>query len=133
MTQAEAVALVDSLEWTFAKTMPFAPHWYVVRDRDVDSDRFEELVRYIHRHGRPGLWGRRPRSTVLDDGRIIEGLFYCDIGEHRYWTMGWPVEEETVINREEILSSRVRFIEANVLSERPEVSDIGGESTPRSR
>jgi hypothetical protein len=103
--------------------MPFVPHWYVVRDRDIHSERFVELVRYIHHHGRPGRWGSSPRSTVLDDGRIIEGLIYCDIGEHRYWTMGWPVEEDTIINREDIATSSVRFIEVTYLDRRPELAD----------
>jgi hypothetical protein len=113
--------------------MPFAPHWYVVRERDLDSDTFDSLIRYLRANGRPGIWGRRSRSTVLNDGSIIDGLIYCDIGNHRYWTMGWPVEEETVINREEIASSTVRFIEPNHLSDRPELSDSEGEAPPRRR
>jgi hypothetical protein len=121
ITPLDAAALVDSLIWTYAKTMPFAPHWYVVRDRDLDSERFEELVRHIRGHGRPGIWGRSPRSTVLDNSRIVEGLFYCDIGDHRYWTMGWPVAETTVVNREGIETSRVRFIDVAFLDERPEL------------
>jgi hypothetical protein len=123
VTEAETKSFVDSLSWTYAKTMPFAPHWYVVRDRDLDSRRFDVFVRYIRSHGRPGRWGRRPRSTVADDGRIIEGLIYCDIAGHRYWTMGWPVEETTVINREAITNSTVRFIDVNPLEKRPELSD----------
>jgi hypothetical protein len=121
MTPAEAVALVGSLTWTYAKTMPFAPHWYIVRDRDLDTGRFEQLVRHIRGQGRPGIWGHSPRSTVIDDGRIVEGLFYCDIGEHRYWTMGWPVAETTVVNRDGIETSRVRFIDVAFLEERPEL------------
>jgi hypothetical protein len=123
MSEAEAVALVDSLTWTFAKTMPFIPHFYIVRDRHLDSERFEALVRYLRSHGQPGRWGSRPRSTVLDEGRIIEGLIYCDLGEQRYWTMGWPIDEETVVNREEIASSTVRFINVNYLDHRPELVD----------
>jgi hypothetical protein len=124
MTLEEAIALVDSLTWTFAKTMPFIPHWYILRDRDLDSKRFEDLVRYIHNTGCPGRWGRKPRSTVLEGGRIIEGLIYCDIGDHRYWTMGWPIGEDTVINREDISTSTVRFIDVNYLERRPELSDL---------
>jgi hypothetical protein len=56
---------------------------------------------------------------VLDDGSIIEGLVYCDIGDHRYWTMGWPVEEETVINREVIETSTVRFIDPQSIERTP--------------
>jgi hypothetical protein len=123
LDEDQAAALVDSLIWTYAKTMSFAPHWYVVRDRDLDSDRFEALVRYIHGHGRPGRWGSLPRSTVLGDGRIIEGLIYCDIGDHRYWTMGWPVVEETIINREEVTASTVCFIDVTDLDHRPELTD----------
>jgi hypothetical protein len=123
MTLGHATVLIDSIEWTYAKTMPYVPHWYVVRDRDLSSDDFEALVRFLRSSGRIGLWGRRPRSTVLEDGRIVEGLIYCDVGEFRYWTMGWPIDEETIINREEIRLSTVRWIEPHYLSERPELAE----------
>jgi hypothetical protein len=124
MSPGDATVLIDSLTWTFAKTMPFVPHWYVVRDRDVSAEQFESLLRYLRANGRIGVWGSKPRSTSLEDGTIVEGLIYCDIGEFRYWTMGWPLKEETVINREEISQSSVSWIDVNYLDTRPEVRDV---------
>ena len=76
---------VDSEEWTFAKTMPEWPHEYLVRDR-VDRQLFEALVRHIFKHGGEGRFYHRVLIYFLEDGLL-------------YWTMGGPVEEETIINR----------------------------------
>jgi len=122
MTADEARELIHSLDWTYAKTMPWVPHWYIVRDRDLDGERFENLVRCLRDNGRPGVWGTTPRSTVLEDGRILRGILYCDIDDYRYWTMGWPLDEETIINREDLATSEVRFIGASYLAGRPELS-----------
>ena len=43
--------VVDTEEWTFAKTMPEWPHEYIVRDR-VDAQLFEDLGHDLRRHGR---------------------------------------------------------------------------------
>jgi hypothetical protein len=55
MSPGDATALIDSMNWTFAKTMTFVPHWYVIRDRDVRAEQFESLVRYLRANGRIGL------------------------------------------------------------------------------
>ena len=88
---------VDSEEWTFAKTMPEWPHEYLVRDR-VDTKLFESLVHHIHEHGTDGRFYRRVLTYFAEDGLL-------------YWTMGGPVEEETIINRckeEESFENRLK-------------------------
>ena len=88
---------VDSEEWTFAKTMPEWPHEYLVRDR-VDTQLFEALVRHIFEHGEEGRFYRRVLIYFAEDGLL-------------YWTMGGPVEEETIINRcreEESFENRLK-------------------------
>jgi hypothetical protein len=70
--------LLESAEWTFAKTMPRNPHWYSLRRtwaRDEDFVFAVELIR---------LLGQR---------RKFEGRWYTqlDLDDHTYWTMGWPV------------------------------------------
>jgi hypothetical protein len=76
---------IDSLEWTFAKTMPEWPHEYIVRDR-VDEKLFVLLVRHIREHGYPGKFYQKD-ITYLDEAGIV------------YWTMGEPLGETTIVNR----------------------------------
>jgi hypothetical protein len=82
---ADLRAFVDSEEWTYAKTYPKWPHEYLVRDR-VDTPLFEALIRHIHKHGSDGRFYHRVLLYFEEDGLL-------------YWTMGGPVEEETIINR----------------------------------
>lgn len=71
--------------WTFAKTMPQFPHWYVVR-KDCDEAEFVDLVVYIRAYGDVRPWGHYM-------------LTYLDVDEYKYWTMGNPIDETTIINR----------------------------------
>jgi hypothetical protein len=91
--------------------MPWIPHWYVVRDRDLERETFREMVRVIWAHGRVGHWGIQPRQTHLEDGSVIDGLIYLERGSWRYWTMGYPLDEETVINRERVDRKGIRWAE----------------------
>ena len=76
---------IDSVDWTFARTMPEWPHEYIVRER-VDESLFVEMVRHIRVNGY--------------EGRFYDAKFtYYDHGGFVYWTMGAPLEETTIINR----------------------------------
>ncbi len=76
---------INRSAWTFAKTMPQWPHYYIVRENCNDED-FVELVKYIRENGHPENYYKRV-------------LIYCQIGDWVYWTMGDPIEETTIINR----------------------------------
>jgi hypothetical protein len=76
---------IDSVGWTFARTMPEWPHEYIARER-VDENLFEELVRHIRAYGYVGRFYDR-EITYYDDCGLV------------YWTMGAPIEETTIINR----------------------------------
>jgi len=76
---------IDSIQWTFAKTMPEWPHEYLVRDR-VDKSLFEALVCHIRAHGFEGRFYRRVLTYYAEDGLL-------------YWTMGEPLGETAIINR----------------------------------
>ena len=79
--------MVDRCKWTFAKTMPFAPHEYIVRDRcSLTTEEFEYLVKMQRERGVKERWGKYNNS-------------YLYIDDYKYWTMGAPIEETTVINR----------------------------------
>ncbi len=66
-----------------------APHEYVVRKWESaeqgqqDFDRFITLIR---------------RFGYADFYYSVRHIYWA-IDEHKYWTMGWPVEKTTVINR----------------------------------
>jgi transcriptional regulator with XRE-family HTH domain len=85
LTIDEAREFISQCEWTFAKTMPHAPHEYIVR-RKVENDKFVGLVKLIRREGERRTWGRY-RNT------------YLAIDEWSYWTMGAPIPITIIINR----------------------------------
>lgn len=86
MTHEQFAAFVASVRWTFAKSMPHIPHYWLAR-KDVPYADFVAAVEFIRAHGEPRPWGRRPPLTYFDhDGWT-------------YWTMGAPVPETTIINR----------------------------------
>lgn len=84
------LSLIDRCKWTLAKTMPGIPHEYIVRDRCGLSD--EEFVTFIHaqrEHGVPERWGKYIHPYLYLNG-------------YKYWTMGAPIEETTVMNRQRV-------------------------------
>ena len=79
--------IIARCQWKFAKTMPFAPHEYIVRDKCPLTD--EEFVYFIDMQRRFGVkerWGNYNNP-------------YLYIDDYKYWTMGAPYDETTVINR----------------------------------
>jgi hypothetical protein len=86
MTEHDFQAFVLEHKWTFAKTMPHMPHFWLAR-KDVPDADFVAAVEWIRAKGEKRPWGRRPPLTYLDhDGWT-------------YWTMGNPVPVTTIINR----------------------------------
>lgn len=90
MTKAEIKKYILSVKWQFAKTMAEIPHEYTVVDWDQDrAENFYNFVKYIRKYGEDeSFFGKKYR--------------YLAVGDHKYWTMGNPVEETTVINRKVI-------------------------------
>lgn len=96
--------MIARCEWTFAKTMPFAPHEYIVRDRCPLTD--EEFVYFVDMQRRFGVkerWGKYNNP-------------YLYIDDYKYWTMGASYDETTVINRAKVCVVK----EAHELYERRE-------------
>ncbi|HPQ81201.1 MAG TPA: hypothetical protein PLZ86_05700 [bacterium] len=85
-------AYIDAVEWRFAKTMPEIPHYYTVLSWRPDlQDDFFHFVNYIHTHG----------YMAEFEGKDYK---YLNVDGHKYWTMDWPLEETTLINRAEIVT-----------------------------
>lgn len=79
--------MIASCTWTFARTMPFAPHEYIVKDQcPLTTEEFEYFVNMQREHGVKERWGKYNNS-------------YLYIDDYKYWTMEAPLEETTVINR----------------------------------
>lgn len=78
-------AFISQECWTFAKTMPQWPHWYLVR-ANCDDDTFSKFVSFIYTNGHVRAWHDREFT-------------YLDIDDYSYWTMGNPVDQTTIINR----------------------------------
>ena len=76
---------IDSVQWTFAKTMPEWPHEYIVRDR-VDENLFMMFVQHIRWQGYESKFYEKSFTYYDYDGMV-------------YWTMGEPLVETTIINR----------------------------------
>ena len=77
---------IDGQNWIFAKTYAKTwPHEYIVRDQ-VDETLFVALVEHIRANGYVGKFYKMDITYFDEDGIV-------------YWTMGDPIETETIINR----------------------------------
>lgn len=80
---------LEGNSWTFAKTMPHCPHWYTLRKNWSGDMQFDTAVELIRQHGKPALYYRKVH-------------IYLTLGEWKYWTMGAPIDETILINRERV-------------------------------
>ena len=87
LTAEQAAQALAAAKWTWAKTYAkTAPHFWTVR-KSWDGNTFDGVVAAIQAHGQTKYWRGRPfRYFIPGDG-------------HRYWTMGDPVGQCTLINR----------------------------------
>jgi hypothetical protein len=64
-------AFIAANKWKFASSMPWIPHWYVVREK-CDEEKFVAFVRFIREHGTLRKFGKRT-FVYLD----YDGFTYC--------------------------------------------------------
>lgn len=79
---------IENVRWQFAKTYANTwPHEYTVRGwrPDIDSE-FAWAAQYIRDHGTPEPFFKKIHVYLSLDG-------------WKYWTMGNPIDETTIINR----------------------------------
>ena len=76
-----------SFTWTFAKTMPECPHWYIVRGKTADDETYFAMFRAIEERGVWREWNGTPQQ-YLHPG---DGYYY--------WKMTDDIEESIIINR----------------------------------
>lgn len=108
----KARVFIEGSGWRLARTMLDVPHQYTVRDLgSPDAGKttayghaaFEWFVRYIRARGVRKEWGPYEHTYLIVD-------------EWEYWTMGYPVEETTIINRQAI-GARARETIAGQIAE----------------
>lgn len=90
LSDQQITQFIEGQRWVFAKTMPDAPHSYVVKARCSDPHLFEAFVLHIRRHGYAHFFYGR-QYTYFD--------WVTSEGEHQYWTMGAPIEQTIILNR----------------------------------
>ena len=89
MTTNEVQMFLESQSWTFAKTIPESPHWYIHRQYTYDLDTFIKVVRFIQQN----------RLLSIYEGSTYT---YLVLEDYKYWTMGSLPEETTIINRTDV-------------------------------
>lgn len=86
MDKEQAHELLKQAEFVFAKTMPENPHWYTLKKSWEDPELFEKLVMFIRKNG---VREKYKRSWYV--------CYYYE--DFKYWTMGWPADQTTLINK----------------------------------
>lgn len=90
--ESYARSLIVRCQWTWAKTYISIPHEYIVRDKCGLTDaEFVYLINAQREYGIPEQWHKYNFPYLYIDG-------------YKYWTMGSPIEETTVINRQKVFS-----------------------------
>lgn len=85
MTLEEAKVFISEVEWRFARTMPHAPHSYIVRMK-VSNDKFVAFTKLIREQGTRRKWGPYKHT-------------YLEIDEFSYWTQGAPIASTFILNQ----------------------------------
>ena len=86
--EAEALAFIRSVRWKESTSDQYKamPHSYTVREWTKDERSFERFLLHVRATGFKHHFFKKIYTYLLIDG------WY-------YWTMGWPADETTVINR----------------------------------
>jgi DNA invertase Pin-like site-specific DNA recombinase len=67
--------------WTFAATVPDAPHDYLIGSRATDRDEFRRFCRWVNATGTPGSYTFEGRTRRYR---------YATVGQHTYWVSKVP-------------------------------------------
>jgi len=86
MTAAEIQDFIEHSRWKYAKSMPQMPHWYTLRKNAQDEAAFERFVMHIRQVGYKERFGKTTYT-------------YLNVGEWKYWTMGFPLASTILVNR----------------------------------
>ena len=85
MNEKELTEELEKVKWTFAKSMPTIPHEYTLR-KNMPDELFVDMVVAIRALGVVEYFWKKPYTYFYANG-------------YKYWTMGNPLEDTTLINR----------------------------------
>ena len=88
MTRDEVGELLEKQKYKFARTMPWIPHWYTLKDTWDDGNQYRDVIAWILENGELRQWSKK--KTVRK---------YFDYGIWRYWPMTTDPEESILLNR----------------------------------
>ena len=79
---------IDAHYWTFAKTMPWMPHEYILKTEDNEKQ-FLEIAIFIRKYGYLKPFGKN------------QVYAYFDVDEYCYWTINEAslIEMAKILNR----------------------------------
>lgn len=83
---------VKSQNWIVAKTYEAtAPHKYLVKDKLSEDDQkvFPQIVSFIRENG-------------VKEKFYSKTFVYFYFEDHKYWTMGAPIYQTTILNRAKV-------------------------------
>ena len=95
MRPEEITSFITGHDWTFAKTMPQNPHWYVVKEKCRSQVEFERMVIHIRRYGYREKYAGRWYT-------VFNWQTPSETEPYKYWTMGWPLNQTIIINRKPV-------------------------------
>jgi hypothetical protein len=99
---SEIRAFIGSVEWRFAKTMAWCPHFYnVLHWNPGKRDGFFKLVSAIFNHGYEEEWPTPAERKRLSSHRK-RIVTYFNVDGYKYWVMDPTIEETDLINRAKI-------------------------------
>jgi len=111
MTHQEIGQLLEQQRYKFARTMPWHPHWYTLKDTWTDGDEYRSVIEWILENGEMRVWGKqKPRR-------------YFDYGEWRYWPMTTNPDESILLNRAKIAGDKSRLVETAQLDIKQSLPD----------
>lgn len=88
LPEDEFAALISGANYRFAKTMPYMPHWYTMKNTWADPTLFFDVVFSMRHYGQIEHWGKRqtPNWYYYHDGI-------------KYWTCSLDWRDCTLINK----------------------------------
>lgn len=95
MTPEQVGQILEAQAYKFAKTMPWIPHWYTLKETWDDPILYRDVIAWILQNGELRMWGKK--KTIRR---------YFDFGEWRYWPMTTDPEESILLNRAKIDSDK---------------------------
>tara|TARA_R110000744_G_scaffold81051_3_gene159339 strand:+ start:622 stop:894 length:273 start_codon:yes stop_codon:yes gene_type:complete len=89
MTNEEAVSILESWNWRFAKSMPNIPHSYARKSDRSDVSEFFKVAMHVKDNGVPERFYSKTYKYLYTE-------------THKYWVMYENIAEAEIINRAEL-------------------------------